>query len=158
MVRNCAPARDCGTLSRLRCPGYIYFSNQQRNLVSPLRLSRLSVSSTFFFIARWLLGLRAPNNIYSYGSARCTLSTRSLYSRVRSCAYQRHVTTLVTVFDAAHHGETNLTGSRRDDRLLQLRRVSQRMFKRTQKYKVHSVNFLLNGTLTAVLRVSILLQ
>lgn len=35
------PVRDRGTLSRLRCPGYIYFSNQRRNLVSLLRLSRL---------------------------------------------------------------------------------------------------------------------
>lgn len=84
-----------GTLSRLHCPGYIYFSNQRRNLVSLRRLSRLCLVNLFSSLTDFSdYPLPTLYTLYTLYTLLC------LYSRIRSCAYQRHVTTLVSAIDA----------------------------------------------------------
>lgn len=86
-----------GTLSRLHCPGYIYFSNQRRNLVSLRRLSRLCLVNLFSSLTDFS-DCSHPTLYTLY--TLYTLHSTCLYSRIRSCAYQRHVTTLVSAIDA----------------------------------------------------------
>lgn len=79
-----------GTILRLYCPGYIYFSNQRQNLVSLFRLSRLCLVNLF-------------SSFTDFSDCAANISIYCIRIReYSSCAYQRHVMTLVSAFDAIY--------------------------------------------------------
>lgn len=78
---------------------YLFFKSttKPRFSVSPFRLSRLCLAS---LVSLLISRIAQPDILYSG-------VYMLVYSRTRSCAYERHVTTLVPGFDGTSRDETN---------------------------------------------------